>query len=302
MTKLQGYFIAVGWFLLSLVSSAANDIIAKYMGMRLHSFEVACFRFLFSVITLIPVVAYYGMHTLKTEHIFIHIIRGALLFFGIASWTYGLTIVPVSTATIVSFAVPLFTLVLAVFFLNENIIWQRWFVTIIGFIGIAITLQVQSDSFNYEVLIFIFASVAFAGLDVINKKFVVKESMISMLFYSSLVTSVLAMPPAYMYWVTPNAHELLLLFILGASANVILFLLLKAFALADATALAPYRYFELFVSASAAYLLFGELPEKGAMYGAAIIIPATLFIVYSERKTIDNAKNKSDDNIQHQSV
>lgn len=45
---LKTYSIGLGWFLLSLVSSSANDVMSKYLGNRLHSFEVAFFRF-FSV-------------------------------------------------------------------------------------------------------------------------------------------------------------------------------------------------------------------------------------------------------------
>jgi S-adenosylmethionine uptake transporter len=216
----------------------------------------------------------------------VHLLRGGLLFFGMSSWTYGLTIAPVTTATVISFSIPLFVLVLAIFFLNENIIWQRWVVTLVGFTGLVITLKPHASDFNPKILIFVAAAMSFAVLDIINKKFVIKESMISMLFYSAIVTSLLSLPPSVIYWQTPTMHELILLFLLGVSANLILFFLLKAFALVDATATAPYRYLELLISASAAYIIFGETPEASTLYGALIIVPSTLFIIYSEKKTI----------------
>jgi S-adenosylmethionine uptake transporter len=216
--------------------------------------------------------------------------RGLLLFLGIVAWTYGLTIAPVTTATVVSFTIPIFVLVLGVFFLSEHIIWQRWVVTIVAFIGLVITLNPSAQDFNPEVLIFIAAAVCFAILDIINKKFVIKETMISMLFYSVIVTAVLALPFAVQYWIPPTTEELILLFVLGASANLILFFLLKAFAVADATALAPYRYFELVASASIAYLVFQEIPTEATILGSILVIPSTLFIIYSEKKQIN--KNK----------
>ncbi|WP_341748160.1 DMT family transporter [Candidatus Tisiphia endosymbiont of Dascillus cervinus] len=284
--KLNTYFVGIGWFILSLISSVTNDIIAKYLGLRLHSFEVACFRFFFSALILVPFILYYGKQTLTTNRPFIHIARGVLLFFGMTSWTYGLSIAPVTTATVISLATPLFTLVLAVFFLNENIIWQRWAATLFGFIGIVITLRPHASDFNPQILIFVLAAIAFAMLDIINKKFVVKESMISMLFYSALVTSLVSIPPSIMYWQTPTSSEFILLFTLGAGGSLILFFLLKAFSLVDATATAPYRYLELIISASAGYLVFNEIPENSTLYGALIIIPATLFIIYSEKGNI----------------
>lgn len=284
--KLTHYFIGIGWFILSLLSSATNDIIAKYLGIRLHSFEVAFFRFLFSAVILIPFIIYYGTQTLRTNRPFIHILRGILLFFGMTSWTYGLSIAPVTTATVIGFATPLFTLSLAVFFLKEEIIWQRWAVTCLGFIGIIITLKPHAADFNPHILFFVLAAISFAMLDIINKKFVIKESMISMLFYSALVTSIISVPPSLLYWQTPTIAEFILLFSLGAGGSLILFFLLKAFSLVDATATAPYRYIELMLSAVAGYMIFNEIPEKNVLYGALIIIPTTLFMIYSEKKHI----------------
>lgn len=283
---LKTYLTGISWFLLSLVSSSANDVMSKYLGTRLHSFEVAFFRFFFSSIVLLPFVVYYGKNTLKTSRPFVHILRGLLLFFGMTSWTYGLTIAPVTTATVVSFSIPLFTLILAVFFLNENIIWQRWVVTVVGFIGLVITLKPHAEDFNPEILYFVLAAISFAMLDIINKKFVIKESMISMLFYSAIVTTVVSLPVASQYWLTPSSFELALLFVLGSSGSLILFFLLKAFSMVDATATAPYRYLELVISAIAAYFIFNEFPDKSTLHGAIIIIPATLFIIYSEKKAM----------------
>jgi len=285
-TKLRSYFVGVSWFILSLFSSSINDVISKYAGMRLHSYEITFFRFMFGTMTLLPFVLYYGTATLKTSRPMVHFFRGFLLFLGIAGWTYGLTLAPVTTATVVSFMVPIFVLILGVFFLSENIIWQRWVVTIVAFSGLIITLSSNSENFNPEILIFVASAMAFAILDIINKKFVIKESMISMLFYSAIVTALLALPFALQYWLAPTMEEIALLFILGASANLILFFLLKAFAVADATALAPYRYFELIVSAIIAYIVFNEIPTDETLWGALIIIPSTLFIIYSEKKEL----------------
>ena len=288
MSNMKIYAIGIGWFVLSLASSALNDIIAKYTGTNLGAMQVTFLRCFFSFITLIPFILYYGVETIKTHHPFVQIFRGILLFLGIGSWIFGLGVVPVSTATALSFSVPLFVLVFAYFFLDEKIIWQRWVATIIGFVGLMLTLHVHESDFNYQSLIFVFAAIAFASLDIINKKFVVKESMLCMLFYSAMVTTLLALAPALADWHQPSMHQLGLLFILGCSANLILFFLLKAFSLVDATAVAPYRYFELALSATAAYLVFGEMPNQSTIYGVAILIPTTLFIAWSESKNKNN--------------
>ena len=286
-TKLRSYFIGVSWFILSMISSSINDTISKYIGMRLHSYEITFFRFMFGTLTLLPFILYYGTNTLKTSRPLIHFFRGLLLFLGIAGWTYGLSIAQITTGTVITFTIPLFVLVLGVFFLNENIIWQRWVVTIVAFLGLIITLNPNSADFNPNVLVFVGSAMLFAILDITNKKFVIKETMISMLFYSAIVTALLAFPFAMLNWITPTTHELILLFILGSSANLILFFILKAFSCADATAIAPYRYFELVVSAIIAYIVFNEIPSDATILGSLIVIPSTLFIIYSEKRQLD---------------
>ena len=161
-TKLRSYLIGVAWFILSLVTSSVNDVISKYLGLRLHSYEVTFFRFMFGTISLIPFIFYYGMDTLKTIRLFIHCIRGVLLFLGMAGWTYGVTIATITTGTVITFTIPIFVLILGIFFLSERIIWQRWVVTIIAFIGIVVTLNVHSQDFNLNVLVFVASAVCFA--------------------------------------------------------------------------------------------------------------------------------------------
>jgi S-adenosylmethionine uptake transporter len=281
--KIKNYLLGLTWFILHLFCSTTNDIISKYVSSSLHSFEVCFFRFFFSALGLVPFILYQGFGSIKSRNLLIHFVRGTLLFFGITAWTYGLSLTHVSTATVISFSIPIFTLVIASFFLEEDILWQRWLVTIIGFIGIVITLRPDASDFDPKVLIFVVAAMGFATLDIINKKFIVQESIISMMFYSSVFTAILSLVPAIYYWQTPTWHDLLLLFILGAvSANLILFFILRAFALLDATAIAPYRYLELIISATASYLVFGDLPPKTTLYGALILIPSTLFVIYSE--------------------
>jgi len=173
---------------------------------------------------------------------------------------------------------------LGIFFLNERIIWQRWIVTIIAFVGIIITLNVHSQDFNLNVFIFVASGLCFAVLDILNKRIVIKESIISMLFYSATITALISLPFALQNWIIPSIHELLLLFILGIGSNLILFFILKAFTYADATAMSPYRYLELLSSTIIAYIIFGEVPSTSTIYGALIIIPSTFFIMYSEKK------------------
>lgn len=281
----SNYLRGVLWFILSLVISVTNDVFAKHLGQNLHSVQITFLRFLFGTLSLLPFMIYYGKQSFYTSRIGLHVIRGGLLFCAIALWCFGLTQAPITVATTLTFIIPMFILILARFFLNEKVSWARWLVTIIGFLGTTIVLEPTSVNFSPLMLLLLAATFMFASLDIINKKFIVKESMLAMLFYTALVTMLLGAIPALIVWKTPSMIQLTVLFISGCAGNLLLYCLLKAFAATDASAIAPFRYIELILSAGLGIIVFNEIPTLALCLGSLIIIPCTLFLMYSETKT-----------------
>ncbi len=289
------------WFLMSLLVSNINDVISKYLGSNLHPIQITFMRFLFGTLILIPFMAYSGRQSFTTSRPLLHFLRGVFLFGGIALWNYGLTIAPITVVTLISFTIPLFVLILAKLFLKENVGYARSVATLVGFIGVTIVLFLQPSSstsnifrgLNSQALILLISALLFASLDIINKKYVIKETMLSMLFYSALVTTLLGAFPASKVWVDPTPIQYGLLFALGCGANLILYFLLKAFALVDASGVAPFRYFELVVSALTGFLFFTEIPTFATIIGSAIIIPSTLYIAQYERQRTKKERIKT---------
>jgi S-adenosylmethionine uptake transporter len=212
--------------------------------------------------------------------------RGGLLFVAISLWSHGVKEAPITTAAIMSFTVPIFVLLLASIFLRERVTWPMWVATLIGFCGIVLVLQPSSWSCWGTSMLFLLAAGVFGLLDIINKKYVTQESVLCMLFYSTLVSTILLALPALYAGKMPTQQALWWLLVLGIGSNLILYFLLKASALASVSSLAPFRYLELLISMGVGYLFFQELPDSNHYLGAAIIIPCTLFIVYYQGRSI----------------
>jgi S-adenosylmethionine uptake transporter len=269
----------VFWFILSLLVSSAGDVIMKELGVDMHPYQVVFLRFFFASLTLLPWL-YFNKNSFKTKRLPLHFIRGLFLFAGISFWCAGLNVVKISLATTINFTIPIFVAVLAVMFLKERFTLFRFIATVFGFIGVIVSMNVSSVDFNIVSLSLLISSFLFASLDVINKKFVTDETTISMLFYSNIFTSLLSFIPAILVWQPVSIKALLLLLVLGVVANLILYLILKAFELVDASGIAPYRYIELLFSSVFGYLFFKEVPDSNIIYGAVVIIIATLFVLY----------------------
>ena len=271
---------AIAWFVLSLIVGSSNDALMKYAGASISPWQVAFFRCLFGTLTLLPVMLYQGKSAFRTQRLRLHTVRGSLLFVAISLWSHGVQAAPITTATILSFTVPIFVLVQASLFLKERVTWPMWLATLGGFGGIVLVLQPSHWSFHTAAGLLLSAAALFGLLDIINKKYVSQEPMLCMLFYSTLVATLLMALPALCAGPLPTRAMLGWLLVLGVGSNLILYCLLRAFALANASALAPFRYLELFISTSISYVFFQELPSMHSYLGAAIIIPCTLLIAY----------------------
>lgn len=277
------------WFILSLLISNFNDVAAKLVIVRLDPLQIASLRFFWSVVSLIPCIIYYGTKCLKTKSISIHIVRGALFYIAIAMWIWGVGVVSLSTVTTISFTVPVFVLLLAPRFLKEKVGVALWLSTTICLIGAVLALEPLHEDFKPLSLLLLCASAMFGTLDVINKRYIVKEGTIPMLFYSALVSFACSIPGAVITWTAPTGYEMLTLALLGAGSNAILYCILTSFKYIAASALSPYRYLELILSIVVGYVCFSETPTFMNCVGSFIIVLSTLYIAKQQMKSKNDA-------------
>jgi S-adenosylmethionine uptake transporter len=159
------YLLGITWFIASLVISCGNDVITKYLGTNLHPMQVAFLRFFFGTLSLLPFMLYNGKQAFQTSRPIIHIIRGTLLFVAITIWCFGLNIVPILSATLLTFTIPFFVLILAPIFLKETVSWPLWTATILGFAGVILVLDPTHIDFNPLSLLMLSSALLFASLD-----------------------------------------------------------------------------------------------------------------------------------------
>lgn len=280
----KGYPQGAFWAVMICLVSVSNDILMRFLGHSLPVVEIVFFRFLFSMITVIPLMMSRGTELFKTKRPGLHVLRAIVGVGAIGACCYAVNHMPLSENTSIMFSQPLFFLPLAVFFLRESVDIPRWVATSIGFLGILVIVQPGTEAFRLVALVPVTAAFLFATLDIMAKKMVSTENTYSMLFYFAFGTTVCAFLPAIYYWQTPTLRELGLLTLLGIGANLIQVCLIRAFSATDASALMPFRYVEFLFSAFFGLMLFGEIPAQYTLYGAALIITGTFFISYHENR------------------
>jgi S-adenosylmethionine uptake transporter len=281
----KGYYQGLFFLMMVMIVSCANDVIAKFMGQRLDSHQVTFFRFFFGLITLLPFAVREGKRVLKTKRLGFNVIRGILGALSIFLYTYSVIHLPLVEVVAILWTIPLFVIVLSIFFLGEHVSAMRWAATLVGFFGLSfITLYDEEAAVSLKLLYLapILSSFLFAVQDVMIKKIVDDENRITMLLYFAIVTSAMTCVPALLVWQNPTAFEYLMLFLLGAGGNLIQYFMFKAFSATDLSALSPFRYVEFLFSAVFAFIFFGEIPGINVLTGVLILIPSTLYLAYSE--------------------
>jgi drug/metabolite transporter (DMT)-like permease len=123
------------WILLSGICAVMMNVLIRVAAQSIHPFGVAFFRCFFGLVLVLPWIIKGGPALLRSRNAGFYLLRGAVGLVSMVTWFYGITVVPLATATAVNFTAPLFATIAAVFVLHEDVRLRRWSAVAIGFVG-----------------------------------------------------------------------------------------------------------------------------------------------------------------------
>ncbi len=280
----KGYLQGAFWALMICLTSSTNDVLMRYLGERLPVVEIVFFRFLFSMLTVVPFMLVNEKNLFKTRQPKTHALRALVGAVALGLCCWSVNIMDLAENTAIMFCEPLFFLPMAYFLLKEKVDRNRWIATLIGFIGLIIIVSPGFNGVKITALVPMAAAMLFAYLCVMAKRMIQSEHTLTLLFYFGLGTTILAGLLLPWFWNVPTIRELMYLAALGVGANMIQVCLFRAYSSTDASALAPFRYTEFLFAASLGFLFFGQIPEPMTVVGAVIIAASAFYISVIETK------------------
>lgn len=255
------------------------------MQMGMASTTAAFWQYLIAISFSVPVVARYGLKSLKTEFPMLHILRVFFSVVGIQFWVAGLAHVPIWQAIALVMTSPFFVTLGAVVFLGEKPGISRWLATLIGFIGGLVILEPWADGFSTYALLPVAAAALWAGTSVLTKKLTRTETAESVTVY--LVALLLPVNALFAGFgggfVVPGMAALGLIVVAGLLTALALFLSARAYEVADASFVQPFDHLKLPLNVLAGFLVFGYAPTGNLWIGAALIIGASFYVIRSEK-------------------
>lgn len=291
---------------------AAVKIVGSLSGAQ-SGFPVGQVVFCRSFFALIPVFVWMAMvgklpTAFATTNRAGHIKRGLVGSLGMFCGFAGLTTLPLPDATAISFAAPLFSVVLASLLLGEVVRLYRWTAVLIGFCGVIVMLwpHLSADALSISggdakatgAFFSLCGAIcaAFAMIEV--RRLTSTEATAAIVTYFSLMTTTFGMisvlggafNPKWA-WALPDAKQALFLVLTGIMGGFGQIFLTESYRRAPASVVAPFDYTGMIFALLWGYFLFGDMPDTLVLVGAAIVSCAGIYVILRERQLgIDRAK------------
>lgn len=178
---------------------------------------------------------------------------------------------------------PLMLTALAALMLGDRIGWRRWAAICVGLAGTLFIVKPTAGAFDAWALAGLAAALCSAARDLTTRRIdPAIPSLIVGLCGTLMVTLSGAAIGLTEQWIMPNATQWTLLAIASAFLGLGTYLVVHAFRGVEIAAVAPFRYTLLIWMGIAGYLAFGEVPDRWAFVGAALIALSGLYTLHRE--------------------
>jgi drug/metabolite transporter (DMT)-like permease len=184
----------------------------------------------------------------------------------------------------IQFAAPLIIALLGGPLLGERIGPRRLAAVAVGFLGVLVITRPGLGGIHPAAIFSVIGAVCYALYNISTRFLAAHDSSATTVFYSNIGGAlVMAAIVPFVWTAPPDALSWVLLVGTGLFGAVGHWLLILAHARAPASVLAPFIYTQLLWMLGAGYLVFGDLPDRWTLPGAAIVIASGLYLLYRER-------------------
>ncbi|OUD09491.1 EamA family transporter [Marivivens niveibacter] len=167
--------------------------------------------------------------------------------------------------------------------LGESVGWRRWVAIGIGFIGVLIILQPSDGVFSLVSLWAVVPTVMFATYGIMNRYVARKDSAATSFFWMGVFGMIMSTAVGVFYWENMAPVDwiwMLFLCIISLAGH---YLLIRAYEVAQASAIQPFAYLQLPFASFIGVTMFGDNLRTNVVIGAVIVVTAGVFTLIREQ-------------------
>ena len=269
--------------------------------------EVVFCRSAFALLPLLIWLAWQGpvRPMLHTKSIGGHVLRGISGSFGMFLNFMTLRYLPLADSVVLGYAAPMITLILAAVLLGERFRLVRTLGNIIGFSGVllaAVPKVIEAHSggtwstdpaaaHNLTMgLLCGLTGAAFTAFSAVQIRNLTRtEKSGAIVFYFSLMTTILGASTIVSGWVMPDAKQAVLLVACGLLGGIGQILFAESLRHASASIIAPYEYTTLLWSTVLSIIIFSQLPGLSTIAGGLLIAASGALTLWWESRATRRA-------------
>ena len=268
---------------ISICAFSIMDLIVKWSN-NYPVGQVLFFRGLFGMVPiffLIPKERYFDFY--KTNRSILHFKRCFAGLIAIVAIFIALRELPLATVVSTTFAAPIFTTILSIFFLNEKVGFYRWMAVLVGFIGIIIISEPGYSSLNlYYIYPIIFClGLSYVAITIRQLSSTEPVWLIGLYFsFSIMIMSFFSLITHE--WILPNLKDLFLLSMVGILGGLANLWLTQSYKFSEVSLVTPLKYLALVFGIIFGYLIWDEVPTIKTLIGAGLVIISSIIIFRRE--------------------
>jgi drug/metabolite transporter (DMT)-like permease len=258
----------------SALAFTAMAIAGRELAGRHDTFEIMAARSAIGLIIVVTVAAALRrLHEVRHDRMPQHIIRNLFHFTGQNLWFHAITLIPLAQVFALEFTSPIWVILLSPFLLGERLTLPRIIATALGFVGILIVTRPDFAHLNGGTIAAAASAIFFAATVLMTKALTRDESIVSILFWLTLIQLVLgAICAGYDGQVRlPDAATLPWLALIGLGGITAHLCLTTALSLAPASFVVPVDFLRLPLIAVIGALAYSEAIDPWVILGGAII-------------------------------
>jgi drug/metabolite transporter (DMT)-like permease len=225
------------------------------------------------------------LHHLKTERLGGHALRAGVGMTGMVC-SFGATLLlPLAESTVLGFTAPLFAVILTALVLREHVGPWRWLAVLLGFLGVVIVAQPSGAPISTLGA----AGALASGLVTASIAFMIRslgrtEKSISVVFYFSLLGSVLLLPVLPFYLTAHSSEQWLILVAIGLIGMLGQLLMTASVRYGPIASVIVMDYTALIWATLFGWLVWHYLPSPATWIGAPLIVAAGVVIAWREHR------------------
>ena len=259
--------------------------------------EVIFFRGFFG---LIPILFLIPNKKLKnfyyTTRPGLHFLRCLSGLIALAAIFLALRELPLATVVSITYAAPIFTTLMSIFFLSERVGIYRWLAVLIGFIGIVIISEPGFTSLNIYYFYPIIFCIGLSYVAIVLRQLSTTEPIWLIGFYFSFSITISSFfTLSGTNWIMPSLVDFILLSSIGILGGVANLLLTQAYKLSEVSLVTPLRYLALLFAIFFGYIFWDELPTYKTLVGAFFVIFSSIITYRREiylKKQLSHSRNE----------